>query len=111
MIFSDKYIDYSSKTKKELYESLILFSILSNKKSVIIGKCLLQIALKLHIPISIIIKKTVFKHFCGGEDISESKQTISQLGKHNIKTILDYSIEGKNDINILEKTYEEILKN
>ena len=42
MIFSDKYIDYSSKTKKELREKLILFSLLSNKFIVTIGKYLLK---------------------------------------------------------------------
>ena len=44
MIFSNKYIDYSSKTKKELYETLILFRVLSNKKIVSLSKILLKIA-------------------------------------------------------------------
>ena len=111
MTFNDKYIDYSLKTKKEIYETIILFSILSNKYIVFIGKYLLALSLSLHLPITFLIKKTVFKHFCGGENITESKLKINQLGKNNIKTILDYSIEGKNDHISLKKAYNEILKN
>ena len=111
MIFSDKYIDYSSKTKKELRQALILFSLLSNKIIVKIGNYLLKITLKLHLPVLFIIKNTIFKHFCGGENISDSRARIHNLGTHNIQTILDYSVEGKNDVQSLENTYEEILKN
>ena len=111
MIFSDKYIDYSSKTRRELRQALILFSLLSNKFIVTIGNYLLKITLKLHLPVLFIIKKTIFKHFCGGENIFESQERIKELGKHNIQTILDYSVEGKNDLKSLQNTYEEILKN
>ena len=111
MIFDNKYIDYSAKSKKELYETLILFLLLANKWIVSIGKYLLNIALLLRIPILGIIKKTIFKHFCGGENIIESQKRIHQLGQYNIKTILDYSIEGKNNTKILEQTFNEIIKN
>jgi len=111
MKFDDKYIDYSLKTKKEIYESIILFSILSNKYVVFLGKFLLNVALVLHLPITFFIKKTIFKHFCGGETINESKLKINQLGQKNIKTILDYSIEGKNDDKVFKNTYKEIIKN
>ena len=111
MIFDNKYIDYSAKSKKELYETLILFLLLSNKWIVSIAKYLLNIALLLRIPILGIIKKTIFKHFCGGENIIESQKKIHQLGQYNIKTILDYSIEGKNNTKILEQTFNEIIKN
>ena len=111
MLFNNKYIDYSSKSKRELYETLILFTLLSNKKIVSISKYLISFALFVKLPIISIIKYTVFKHFCGGEDINESKKTILQLQKNNIKTILDYSIEGKNNNQQIEYTYQEILKN
>jgi len=110
MIFSNKYIEYSSKSKVELYKILILFKILSNQKIVFCGKVLLNIALKLHLPILSLIKKTVFQQFCGGENIEESKAKIVELGQYNIQTILDYSIEGKNDENSFNDTYHEIIK-
>lgn len=111
MIFSNKYIEYSSKSKTELYSTLILFRILSSKKIVFLGKYLLSIALKINLPILGLIKKTVFKQFCGGENIKESRSRINELGKYNIQTILDYSIEGKNDDKSFKNTYQEIIKN
>jgi len=111
MIFSNKYIEYSSKSKTELYSTLILFKILSSKKIVFLGKYLLSIALKINLPILGLIKKTVFKQFCGGENIKESRFRINELGKYNIQTILDYSIEGKNDNTSFKNTYQEIIKN
>ena len=74
MIFSNKYIDYKTKSKRELYETLILFELLSRPYLVYFGKYMLQFALQIKLPILGIIKKTIFKHFCGGEDIIESKK-------------------------------------
>jgi proline dehydrogenase len=42
-----------------------------------------------------LIKNTIFKQFVGGETIHDCSRTIEQLGKYNIGTILDYSVEGK----------------
>ncbi len=53
------------------------------------------IALKLRLPVNFIIKRTIFKQFCGGETINECTKTIHTLGAHQIGTILDYSVEGK----------------
>ena len=111
MIFSNKYIDYTTKSKRELYETLLLFKLLSNSHLVYIGKHLLKFSIKIKLPISNLIKKTIFKHFCGGENIIESQKKIRELGKHNIKTILDYSVEGQNHVNNLEQVYQEIMNN
>ena len=111
MIFNNKHIDYSSKSKKDLYGNLFLFYLISNKYIVYIGKKILDFLILIRLPISYIIKKTVFKYFCGGETIKESRNTISNLGRNNIKTVLDYSIEGKQDENSFSNTYNEILNN
>tara|TARA_Y100001968_G_scaffold332615_1_gene391480 strand:- start:617 stop:1795 length:1179 start_codon:yes stop_codon:yes gene_type:complete len=110
MIFDNTYIDYSSKTKTELYQTLILFLILSNKNIVRFGKILLTLSLKLNLPILGLIKNTVFTHFCGGENIEDCQEKIQNLRINNIKTILDYSIEGKNDEVSFQRTYTEIQK-
>ena len=111
MIFDDKYIDYKTKTKRELYENLILFMLLSRPKLVSVGKYILNICLFLKIPISTIIKNTIFKHFCGGENINESKRVIQNLSKSNIKTILDYSVEGQKHESGIQDVFNEILRN
>ena len=111
MKFDNKHIDYSYKSRTDLYANLLLFYIISNKHMVFIGKKLLDFALYIKLPISYLIKKTVFKYFCGGETIKESQNIILNLGKNNIKTVLDYSVEGKEDENSFNETYKEILKN
>ena len=111
MRFDDKYIDYKSKSKRELYENLILFKLLSKPKLVLIGKYILNICLFLKIPISTIIKNTIFKHFCGGENINESTKVIQNLSKSNIKTILDYSVEGQKSESGIQDVFNEILRN
>jgi proline dehydrogenase len=111
MIFNNKNIDYSSKSKIDLYGNILLFYLISNKHIVYIGKKLLDFAILIRLPISYIIKKTFFKYFCGGESIKESQNTIFNLGRNNIKTVLDYSVEGKQDENSFSHTYNEILNN
>ena len=111
MIFNNQNIDYSKKTKRELYENLFLFYVISNKHLVFIGKIILNLALYMKLPIKVLIKNTVFKYFCGGESIKESEKVITLLGEHNIKSILDFSIEGKQEQKSFENTYNEIINN
>ncbi len=60
-----------------------------------LGAVLLKIALAIKLPVKSIVKATVFEQFCGGESIEDCEQRILQLGDQNVKTILDYSAEGK----------------
>lgn len=59
------------------------------------GKHLLTFARFLHLPVKFLIKSTIFHQFCGGETMEESNETSELLSKYNVKTILDYSVEGK----------------
>jgi len=93
--FNNTEISFSGKTNKDLNRSYWLFKLISYNWFVSMGKVLTTIALKLHLPIKGIIKATVFKQFCGGETILECDKAIHDLGKFNIGTILDYSVEGK----------------
>ena len=55
------------------------------------------------------IKATIFKQFCGGETIKESRKKAEELGRFHIKSILDYSIEGKETERDFDKCTEEII--
>lgn len=93
--FNNTKIAFSDKSNNDLIRSYWLFKIVSYHTIVSIGNTLLNIALKIHLPIKSIIKATIFEQFCGGENIKECTTTIQTLGKSNIGTILDYSVEGK----------------
>lgn len=93
--FDNTQIAFSGKSDADLRRSFWLFRMIGSPAFVKIGKALTTFALKLHLPIKGMIKATIFKQFVGGETIEECNKTVASLGKFNIGTILDYSVEGK----------------
>jgi proline dehydrogenase len=93
--FDNTKIAFSGKSDRDLRRSYWLFRMIGSPAFVRIGKSLTQFAIKLHLPIKGLIKATIFKQFVGGETIEECSKTVDALGKYNVGTILDYSVEGK----------------
>ena len=88
-------VAFEDKTNKDLNRAYFLFKTISNP---FISKTLIvfvKIAMFFRLPISGLIKATVYKHFCGGTTIENSQETIDKLWKAHIGTILDFSAEGK----------------
>lgn len=100
---------FEYKSDAEINRAYWLFKAISNNTLVKAGPVLVDIALKLHLPISGIVKATLFKHFCGGENINECYETVEQLAKFNVGSILDYSVEGKEEESEFDHSAEEIL--
>ena len=107
--FENTEIAFKSKTDKDLIRAYWLFKIIASPSIVKFGKWFTNLALKLNLPIDGIIKKTIFKQFCGGETIADCEHTIAELNQFKIGTILDYSVEGKTEEVDFEKTTEEII--
>lgn len=107
--FDNTQIAFSYKSDAELNRAYWLFKLVGSPALVKVGKSLTHIALALHLPIKSFIKATIFKQFCGGETIDECSATIENLGKFNIGTILDYSVEGKEDEKDFDVTTQEII--
>ncbi|MEY3200204.1 MAG: hypothetical protein RJA13_2162, partial [Bacteroidota bacterium] len=107
--FDNTEIAFTGKTDADLKRAFWLFKIVGNPTLVKFGKWSTNYALKLQLPINDIIKKTIFRQFCGGETILECEKTINILGKYGIGTILDYSIEGKTSEEDFNATVEEII--
>lgn len=84
---------FKAKTDFELKKSYWLFKLIGSPALVKFGAKTAPIAL--NIGFKGLIKNTIFKQFVGGETINDCDQTISELGKYHIGTILDYSVEGK----------------
>jgi proline dehydrogenase len=106
--FENTEIAFKSKTTPALNRAYWLFKIIGNPTMVKIGKWSTNNALKIGLPIKRLIKKTIFSQFCGGETIDECLTTIDFLGKYNVGTILDYSIEGKTSVEDFNATVAEI---
>ena len=107
--FDNTEIAFASKSDADLNRSYMLFTMVSRTSWVKIGKSLTNVALGLHLPISGLIKATIFKQFCGGENIQDCTKTIKALGDYHIGTILDYSVEGKEAEEEFDKTAKETL--
>ena len=93
--FDDLSVAFASKSDAQLRKTYWLFAAMNNQSLMKLGTSSMNTALKWHLPISGLIKATIFGQFCGGETIEECEATLNDLGKYNIGTILDYSVEGE----------------
>ncbi len=107
--FDDTAVAFSYKSDRELKKANFIFSVVNNPTVSKIATSLAKLGLALHLPIKGLIKATVFEHFCGGETIEQSEQTIEKLARFHVGTILDYSVEGEEDEASFDKTTKEIL--
>lgn len=103
-------IAFADRSNADLWRATWLFRIIGNPTVSGIGQAFTKVALALRLPIRGAIKATIFKQFCGGENINESLATAARLAQSGIGTILDYSVEGQEDDDSLDKAMEEILR-
>ncbi len=108
--FDNTEIAFNGKSNKELKRAYWLFRIVANPGMVKFGKWASNFAIKTRLPINGIIKRTIFQQFCGGTSIQDSLATAEKLASRNVKSILDYSIEGKTTEEDFDKTVNEIIK-
>ena len=101
---------FAQKSNWELNKSYYLFSILKYSFLVKIGSFLLKISFFFRLPIKRLVKTTIFNQFCGGENIQDCNKKINELSEFRIGTILDYSVEGRENVLDFEKTKEEIIQ-
>lgn len=101
---------FAHKSNKELWQAYWLFRIIGTPWLTNLGSTLTKAALTLHLPVKGIVKATVFKQFCGGENIEESLVTAHKLAESKVGTILDYSVEGEGDQAAMDGTAAEILR-
>jgi proline dehydrogenase len=101
---------FSHQSDWELKKAYFLFSIIKSAFLVKLGSVILKFSFFLKLPVKSIVKKTIFRQFCGGENIKDCNEKINHLSQFGIGTILDYSVEGKENDKDFEKTKEEIIQ-
>lgn len=106
----DTRIAFAHKSDRDLWQAYWLFRIIGNPTLSGAGQAFTKAALALRLPISGLIKATIFRQFCGGETIDESLDTAAKLARSGIGTILDHSVEGADDEGALDHTVEEVLR-
>ena len=107
--FDNTEIAFGGKNDNDLQWTYRLFKMIGKPWLVKFGKVATNVAFAMRLPIKGMIKKTIFKHFCGGETIADCSVKIDDLGAFRIGTILDYSVEGKSGDEDLDRTRDEII--
>jgi len=107
--FENTEVAFSGKSNKDLHRAYWLFKLIGYPALMRIGKVMTKVGLALQLPIRGLVKRTIFKQFCGGETIAECMDTGAELERFRIGTILDYSVEGQEKEHPLDMTASEIL--
>jgi len=93
-MFENTETAFKLKDNYSLYNAKLLFNVITKKYLVNFLTTLTLFSLKYKLPVKWILKKTLYKHFCGGVDINECEVTIQGMKKMNVNSILDYSVEA-----------------
>ncbi|MBW3129077.1 proline dehydrogenase family protein [Hymenobacter profundi] len=108
--FEDTAVAFAAKSDADLRKTYALFAAMNSPATVKAGGSLMKTALRWYIPgVKFLVKHSIFAQFCGGETIQECKPVIEELGRYNIGTILDYSVEGEGDDRSFDRTRDELL--
>lgn len=108
--FDNTAIAFQSKNNGELKQAYFLFKMMNNPSLVKIGTHAASLALNLHLPIKGLIRKTIFKQFCGGESVELAMPTVNHLLQYKVESILDYAVEAKSSEKEFDHTREELIR-
>ena len=109
-LFDNTEVAFSLKTDSELERAYFLFKMIQNEPMVRIGTAVTNFALKAHLPVERLIRSTVFDHFCGGVTEEDCLPSIEKMYTKGVSSVLDYSVEGKEEETEFDLTVKKILK-
>ncbi len=109
-IFENTEIAFALKSDSELERAYFLFKMISIQPLVKIGTAATNFALKAHLPVEDLIRSTVFDHFCGGVSEEDCLPVIDKMYEKGVSSVLDYSVEGKEDEEEFDRAFNMTLK-
>lgn len=102
-IFNNTKRAFALKNDEELKKAIFIFKMMDYQWLVSIGTWLMNMALKLKLPVQGLIEKTVFEMFCGGTSQQDCMPVVNEMHEMNVYTVFDYSTEGKETEEEFEK--------
>jgi proline dehydrogenase len=94
--FNNSEIAFQMRSNDELKQMNWLFKMMNKPWLVNWGSRAGLLAIRLRLPfVKKVLKNTVYRQFCAGETLLDSKPVIERMGKYHVKSILDYGAEGK----------------
>ena len=109
-IFDDTATAFALKTDSELERAYFLFKMIANEPLVRIGTAMTNFAIKANLPVEGLIRATVFDHFCGGVSEVDCLPVVDRMYEKGVCSVLDYSVEGKDEEDPLDNALQMILK-
>jgi proline dehydrogenase len=109
-LFDNTQIAFSLKSDTELDRAYFLFKLIANEPLVRIGTAVTNFAIKASLPVEGLIRATVFDHFCGGVNEDDSLKVVDKLFTKGVSSVLDYSVEGKEEEEQFDAVLEKTLK-
>ena len=110
-LFDNTEVAFALKSDSQLERAYFLFRMIQNEPMVRIGSAVTNFALKAHLPIEGLIRSTVFDHFCGRVTEEDCLPIIDNMYNNgNVHSVLDYSVEGKDEEASFDGALEKILK-
>ncbi len=104
--FEDTAKAFKHKSNEQLKASYRLFGLLNKRSLVDFGNWLTSLKFTLDLPLTQrIIKSTIFRQFCGGESMEESRQVVEKLKSYGVDSFMDYGVEAKES----EEEYDNTL--
>jgi len=107
--FNDTSGAFATKSNRDLKNAYILFSSMQISLLMKSAKSLSEFASRFGIPLSWAIKPTIYRHFVGGETIKDCTKVVNLLKGYNVKSVLDYSVEGGAGLSDVQNAYEETI--
>lgn len=108
--FDNTAIAFALKTDSELERAYFLFKMIANEPLVRIGTAMTNFAIKANLPVEGLIRATVFDHFCGGISEEDCLPVVERMYQKGVCSVLDYSVEGKQEEDPFDNALEMILK-
>lgn len=109
-IFEDTATAFALKSDSELERAYFLFKMIANEPLVKMGTLVTNFAIKAHLPVEGLIRATVFDHFCGGVSEDDCLPVVDKMWEKGVHSVLDYSVEGKDDEDPLDNALAMTLK-
>ena len=106
--FFETEISFEHLSNKQIRIAFYLFFFMRSKFLVALASNLLLFFSKLKLPIWFFIHKTLYQHFCGGENTSDLSLIANTCAKKGVGLCYSYSVEGSSEF---DKNLEDIIKN
>lgn len=109
--FDNTEVAFTLKSDTELDRAYFLFKMIQSEPLVRIGTAITNFALKAHMPVEQLIRASVFDHFCGGVTEEDCLPVIDKMYTKNVHSILDYSVEGKEEERQFNLAFKKTIQN